>query len=247
MAGPRAPDGAPGDAEWAAQRAARWIAEAVETGNPLAPLPEEVAPRDVAGGEEAAAAVLDALGIAACGVRVLFRDAAPAVAGPMIEARLLPNGAAVATAALRHPRVTAAVVGVLAEALEPEGDAPPVFARLHPALDVSATRFTEADEDAVLLTADLARLGYVVAGRGKAAVPGEARVSLGEKGARGRGVAVDLAAAFAEAAAAARRFGGLPAGAVLVVAGLTAAGSAEGVLRAGASGLGAAEARFSAR
>lgn len=224
--------------------AARWLAEAVETGHPLAPLPPELAPRDMAEAEETAAAVLEALEIAPCGLRLLRRAAGAALAGPMVEGRLLASGGQVSPATLRHPEVTAAVVGVLAEPLEEGGQAPPVFARLHPALDIAATRFTAAPQDALALTADLARLGLVVAGKGKAVAPGVVRVALAPKGGRPRGVETDLAAAFAEAAAAARRMGGLPAGALLVVAGLTAPLPAEGTLRASLGALGGAEALF---
>lgn len=229
---------------WSAENAARWIAEAVETGNPLAPLAPEIAPRDLDEGEAVAAAVLAQLELVPCGVRLLRRPAAPALSGPMIEGRLLASGAPVAAGALRNPRVTAAAIGVLAEPLEPEDGAPPVFSRLHPALDISATRFTEAPEDLIALTADLARLGFVVAGKGKALPPGGVKVALGPKGSRPRGVETDLAAAFAEAAAAARRWGGLPAGALLVVAGLTPPVPVEGTLRAGLGALGGAEATF---
>jgi hypothetical protein len=140
--------------------------------------------------------------------------------------------------------VTAAVVGVLAEALEPDGDSPPVLARLHPALDISATRFTTAPEDPVALTADLARIGLVVAGKGRAVPDGPVRVSLGVKGARARGGEVDLPTVLGEAAMVARRWGGLPAGALLVAAGLSQAAAPDGTLRASCGALGAAEASF---
>jgi hypothetical protein len=229
--------------EWSAADAARWLAEAVETGNPLAPLPEGIAPRSLEEAEDAAAATLDALGLVPCGLRVLRRGGA-LLAGPMLEARLVPNGAPVATAALRHPEVSAAAIGVLAEPLVPDADGPPVFSRIHPALDVSATRFGEATEDPLALTADLARLGLVVAGKGRAVAPGVFNVAMAPKGARPRGTPCDLAAAFAQAAAAARAWGGLPAGALLVVAGLTPAVAAEGILRANFGALGGAEADF---
>jgi hypothetical protein len=164
----------------------------------------------------------------------------------MLEARLVPAGVPVAAAALRHPEVSAAVIGVLAEPLVPEADGPPVFSRLHPALDVSATRFGEATEDPLALTADLARLGLVVAGKGRAMAPGVFNVALAPKGARPRGAPCDLAEAFAQAAAAARAWGGLPEGALLVVAGLTSPVAAEGVLRASCGTLGGAEADFTA-
>lgn len=228
-----------------ATAAARWLSEAVETGNPLAALPDDLAPRSLEDAQEIAMATLDALQIAPCGLRLLRRPGAAPLAGPMLEGRLVPAGRIVALGMLRHPLATAAVVGVLAEALHPDGDAPPVFARLHPALDLSATRFTEAPADDITLTADLARLGLVVVGKGKALAPGALRVALGPKGGRPKGQEIDLTAAFAEAAAAARAWGGLPAGALLVVAGLTPPMAPEGTLRAALGALGGAEASFS--
>jgi hypothetical protein len=229
-----------------AAAAARWLAEAVETGCPLAPLPDDIAPRDMVEAEETAAAVLEALEIAPCGLRLLRRSGAAALAGPMIEGRLLRAGAEVAPATLRHPLVTAAAVGVLAEALEDGAATQPVFARLHPALDIAASRFTTLPLDDHLLAADLARLGLLVVGRAKAMAPGSLRVVLAPKGSRARGAETDLAAAFAEAAAAARRMGGLPAGALLVVAGLTPPVAPAGTLRASLGVLGAADASFTA-
>jgi hypothetical protein len=226
-------------------RAARWLSEAVETGNPLAALPEDIAPRSLDEAQEIAMATLDALQIAPCGLRLLRRPGAAPLSGPMLEGRLVPAGRIVALGMLRHPLATAAVIGVLAEALDPDSDAPPVFARLHPALDLSATRFTDAPADDITLTADLGRLGLVVAGKGKALAPGAVRVALGAKGGRPKGAETDLAAAFAEAAAAARGWGGLPAGALLVVAGLTPPMVPEATLRAALGALGGAEASFS--
>jgi len=225
-----------------ATAAARWLAEAVETGNPLGPLPADIAPRDLDEAAEVAAATLDALQIPPCGLRLLRRPGAAPIAGPMLEGRLVPAGREVALATLRHPLVSAAVIGVLAEPLDPDGDAAPVFARLHPALDIAATRFTEVPGDDVALTADLGRLGLVVAGKGKPLAPGPAGITLGPKGSRPRKVETDLATAFAEAAAEARNWGGLPAGALLVVAGLTPPAPAEGLLRANLGPLGAVEA-----
>jgi hypothetical protein len=228
----------------AAEQAARWLAEAIETGNPLAALPEEVAPRDLASAEAIAFATLEALGLVPCGVRLLRRPGAATLAGPMLEARLVAPARPIATAALRHPLVTAAVIGVLAEPLDADGAAPPVLARLHPALDVSATRYSGDGADDLALTADLARLGLVVSGRGKVQPPGPVRATLAPKGRRGAGTPADLAAAFAEAAATARAWGGLPAGGLLVIAGLSPPMAAEGRLRASLGGLGAVEASF---
>ncbi len=218
--------------------AARWLAEAVETGNPLAALPEGLAPASLAEAEEIAAAVLEALRITPCGLRVL-RGAG--LAGPMVEGRLVPSGSPVAAGMLRHGQASAAVVGVLAEAL---GEGPPVLARVHPAIDLSATRFTEAPADRLVLTADLARLGLVVTGRGRPMPESPVRIAIGPAGHRRRGEAFELAALFTEAAAVARDWGGLPAGALLVVAGLGEIVPAEGALRVTVSGLGVAEAKI---
>lgn len=216
--------------------AARWLAEAVETGNPLAALPEGLAPTSPAEAEEIAAGVLAALGITPCGLRVLR---APGLAGPMVEGRLVPSGSPIAPGMLRHGLASAAVIGVLAEEL---GDGPPVLARVHPAIDLSSTRFTQAPTDTLAMTADLARLGLVVAGRGKPMPEAPVRIAIGPAGHRRRGESFDLAALFADAAAVARDWGGLPAGALLVVAGLGEVVPAEGALRVTITGLGAAEA-----
>ena len=179
-----------------AGRAAAWIAEAIFTGNALAHLPPEIAPRGRAEGERVALLALEVLGIAPCGIRTLG-----GVAGPMLEGRLLAEGLPVA--ALRHPAATAALVGVLAEALEPGGEDPPRLSALHPALDIADSRFTAPPGTVPLRAADLAGLGMVVVG---AASP----AGIGDTG------------ALRGAAAAARRLGGLPAGALLVAAGLSA-------------------------
>src|SRR5690606_12475701 len=102
--------------------AAGRLAEALVTGNPLAPLPEALAPRTVREGERLALAVLEEAGLTACGVRVAPGPGGGGrrpVAGPMIESRLLPDGASIALPALRHVVATAAVVGVLARDLPP--------------------------------------------------------------------------------------------------------------------------------
>ncbi len=224
--------------------AARWLAEALETGNPLSALPSEIAPRDPAEAEAAAIAALDALQIAPCGLRLLRRPGRPPLAGPMLEGRLTANSVSIALSTLRYPQVTAAVVGILAEPLELDGAGPPRLARLHPALDVSSSRFAELPADDVTLTADLARLGLVVAGRPKPLPGGPVRVVIGRPESRSRGIGTDLSSALAEAADVARRWGGLPAGALLVIGGLSPPVAAEGQLRARLGSLGWAEATF---
>lgn len=227
-----------------AAEAARWLVEALETGCPLARLPAQAAPTTMDEAQDTALAVLEALEITPCGLRLLRRPEGPALVGPMVEGRLVRSDAVVAPEMLRHAQVTAAVIGVLAQALDADSDGAPVFAKLHPAMDIAATRFTSPPDDALLLTADLARMGLVGAGRAKVLTPGTHTVALAPKGRRPRGTPVDLAAALREAANEARRMGGLPAGALLVVAGLTPPLPAEGCLRATVGQLGFAELTF---
>ena len=222
------------------------IVEALETGHAIAPLVPELRPADAADGEAVAEAVLDTLGLAPCGIRLLRRPDGGWIAGPMLESRLLRDDAAIAMAALRHPGVSAAAVGVLAEPLDPGADGPPRLAALHPALDVAATRFRDGAAGPGEAVADLAGLGYLVAGRRTALPPAPVAASCQPEPRRGRGLPVDLAAGFAAAAAEARRLGGLPAGALLVVAGLTPAarpGAGE-TWTARLAGIGRARARF---
>jgi hypothetical protein len=201
--------------------AASWLAEAIETGNPLAMLPAEIAPRTAEEGEDLAGEVLEVLGLVPIGVRIAPGPGGAPLAGPMLEGRLLAAGATIALSTLRHPVATAAVIGVLAEALLPDGHGLPQFRTLHPAIDFGASRFTEAPANAALAAADLGGLGLVVAGRRSLAVlPQIVPVTLALAGKRPRPVGQDVAAALLEAARAARRLGGLPAGAVLVAAGL---------------------------
>jgi hypothetical protein len=241
----------------ARERAADWLREAVETGNPLASLPPELAPGSVAEGERIAALVLERMGLPACGVRLAPGPDGRAVAGPVLEGRLVPAGGTLALAALRHASATAALVAVLAEDLprrpRPAAAGLPALAALHPALDVAASRFRDPPGSAALLAADLGGLGQVVVGRRAAAasLPGEdgrgVPVALAAADRRPRGEPRDLRAALAAAAVAARRLGGLPAGALLVVAGLSPAAVPEAgrALAAGfGGGLGRAMADF---
>ena len=230
--------------DWQPDGAARWITEAIETGSPLRDLPADIAPRDATAGEAVAVAVLEALLLPACGVRLLRLPDGRLLAGPMLESRLARPTLPLARNALRHPRVTAAAIGVLAEALPEDGHAPPRFAALHAAIDTADSRFTEWPDSLPLLAADLGALGLVVAGRPRTAEPGVIRLLIGPPGARRVAQPVDLSGAFAAAAIAARRFGGLPAGALLVVAGLSAVLPAEGRIAADLGPLGKVEFGF---
>ena len=217
-----------------ADRAAGWLAEAILTGNPLAPLPADAAPRSRAEGERAALLALDELGITPCGLRTLR-----GIAGPMLEGRLLPEGSSVV--GVRHPVVTAALVGVLGAALE-EGEAgPPSLSAVHPALDVAGSRFTAVPAAVALRAADLGGLGMVVAG--PAAPPPLDGVMIETPAGALR---TDISTAFLAAAAAARRLGGLPAGALLVAAGLSPEIElgTEGFINVSFGGLGKVSARI---
>ena len=204
------------------ERAIGNLAEAFETGNPLAPLPAGMAPVSQDDAEELAGGVLARLGFAPCGLRLAPAADGSLITGPVLEARFLDDGASLAVEIMRHGRASAAVLGVLGAALEPEATTPPEITAIHPALDISASRFTQGPADRLTEIADLAGLGLLVLGKRRPMPETPSRVALieGEGAARGR--PFDLQAAFAEAAGEARRLGGLPAGAVLVVAGLGA-------------------------
>jgi 2-keto-4-pentenoate hydratase len=203
-------------------RAVRYLAEAFETGNPLAPLPDEITPTNQDDAEEVAGGALARLGFAPCGVRLVPAADGSLISGPMLEARFLDDGAGISLEIMRHGRASAALLGVLGAALEPEATTPPDIIAIHPALDVSASRFTQGPADRFAEIADLAGLGLLVLGKRRPMPEGPSRVALVEGDGRSQGKPFDLQAAFAQAATEARRLGGLPAGAVLVVAGLGA-------------------------
>jgi hypothetical protein len=200
--------------------AARFLAEAWETGDPLAPFPEAMKPQDLDAGEALAAALVEELGLPVCGIRLApGPDGLSHLSAPLLEPRMLRVGTPVALAALRHPRISAGVLGVLAEPLEEEGE--PVFSALHPVIDIAASRYTAPPAEAALQAADLGGLGLVLVGkRWTGAVPKEAEARIGLTGMRPHPLRAPIASLMHEAATAAIRWGGLPAGAVLVVAGL---------------------------
>lgn len=194
------------------------IVEALETGLPIAPLPPGLGPADAATGEAIAEAVLDMMGAAPCGLRLVLQADGGARIGPMLDSRLLRDGAALPPAALRHARISAAAVGVLGA---PLGDGMPVLAAVLPAIDIATSRFRDGAAGPGEEAADLGGLGYVVAGKRRALPEGPVAVSCAAGPRRPRGTPTDLMPAFAAAAEAARGLGGLPSGALLVVAGLT--------------------------
>ena len=204
------------------EQVAAWLAEALETGAPLAPLPAGTEPAGMEEGERVATLVLEALDLAPCGLRLATALGGEALAGPVLEGRLLPDGATVALATVRHAAVAPGVMGVLADDLAPEpegGSALPPFSALHPILDVSSWRLREPPGSAGLAAADLAGHGFIIAGRGKKPGPSLESLSVGMAlaGARRRPETRNAAAALLAAAEAARRRGGLPRGALLAV------------------------------
>lgn len=203
-----------------AAQAARYLAESWETGDPLAPFPDTMKPADAAAGEAIAAELVEQLGLPVCGIRLApGPDGLHHLSAPLLEPRMLRAGTPVALATLRHARISAGVLGVLAEPLEQDGA--PVFSALHPVIDIAASRYATPPSDPALQAADLGGLGLVLVGkRWTGAVPEEAEARIGLTGMRPRPLRAPLAALMREAGEAALRWGGLPAGAVLVVAGL---------------------------
>ncbi|SDB17525.1 hypothetical protein [Belnapia rosea] len=228
----------------ARRQAAACLAEAFETGNPLAALPDSVVPDNVAEGDDLAALMLDELGLVSCGTRLALAMDGVRLAGPMLEGRLLPSGSSLPLAVSRHAQVTAALVAVLAEALPEKGQGLPAFAAVHPAIDVTGSRFLDPPTSLGLLAADLCGLGHVAAGRGGTLPASSVAVTLAAAGRRPRGTTVDLQAALALAVEAARQSGGLPAGAVLVVTGLSPVVRPEAGLTLAASFAGLGRARL---
>lgn len=199
--------------------AAKFLAEAWETGLSLAPLPDDLAPPDLAAGEAIAAELVEALGLPVCGIRLApGPDGLTLLSAPIFEARMLRVGQPIALAALRQPRISAGIMGILAEPLERDL---PVFSAFHPVLDIAATRWTSGAADAAHQVADLGGIGFVLVGkRWIGTLPEEGEARLGLTGTRPYPLRAPLAALMRQAGAEAIRWGGLPAGAVLMVAGL---------------------------
>lgn len=202
-----------------ASEAAKFLGEAWETGHSLAPFPEDLAPADLPAGEAIAAELVEALGLPVCGVRLApGPDGLTMLSAPLLAPRMLRVGTPVALSALRNPRISAGFLGVLAEPFE-AGE--PVFSAFHPVLDIAATRYTAGAADAAHQVADLGGLGLVLVGkRWIGALPEDGEARLGLTGARPRPLRAPLANLMHRAGEEALRWGPLPAGAVLVVAGL---------------------------
>lgn len=237
-----------------ARRAAGIIAEAIAEGRSLPPLPEDCRPATPAASRRVAALVLDGLGVPSVGLRLAPFGATGAEeeAGPIIEARLLRAPVALPSPAMpTGRRITLAVLAQLASGLPPRARpwrAAEVVRRLgslHPALDLAESRFADGAADEPANLADLSGLGLVVFGAPARAGWQEAiaqplgAVAGGADGEAWRGK-VSIAAALTRAAEAARAAGGLPKGALLLVAGLSPP-LPEGALAARVTRIGAVE------
>jgi 2-keto-4-pentenoate hydratase len=218
----------------AVNMAASYLAEAVTSGNTLAPFPPELAPATEAQARRVAGALREQLGLANVGLRLSSPPegiAGPKVAGPLFATRLLHAPAAVPP--LHHTVATAALVAQLGKRLPARAKpwtAREVAARLsslHVAIDISASRYSAGPPDLPCFMADLAGLGAIILGRPARAGWQEAIASpRAAKAADDDGVTawrgtIDAAAALVEAAEAARAVGDLPEGAVLVAASLS--------------------------
>lgn len=214
----------------ALRQAAQLVAEAVGDGDAPLVLPETCRPGTIAAGRRIAALALEELGLVPVGLRLAPGfDGAGMIAGPVIEGRLLRSPAAVPPPGPGRRRCTLALVAQLGDAL-PERASPwrakDVVARiasLHPAIDLAATRFAEGPPDLPQHVADLAGLGLVVFGPAARARWQEAvlkPLAASVEPAAWKGT-LHVGAALVAAAEEARAAGGLPAGAVLVIAGLS--------------------------
>lgn len=216
----------------AALQAAELVAEAVGDADAPLVLPEACRPATVAAGRRIAALALDRLGLVSVGIRLAPGfDGGAAVAGPLIESRLLRSPAAVPPPGPGRRRCTLAVVAQLAAALAPRArrwrpaEVAARIASLHVAIDLAASRFADGPPDLPQHVADLAGLGLVIFGPParagwQRAILEPLAATAGPDGWRG---GVDVGTALATAAEEACVAGGLPAGAVLMVAGLSPA------------------------
>lgn len=218
----------------AARRAAALVAEAIGEGRTLASLPEGCRPATPAAGRRIAALALQDLDLVPVGLRLApGPDGIEPVAGPLVETRLLRAPVALPPPAMPTGRRTTLALLVQLGAALPARTRPwrsrevvVRIASLHVALDLAESRFAAGPADLPAHLADLAGLGLVVFGPPARAGWQEAlgrplAASAEPEGAeRWRGQ-VEAGAALARAAEAARRAGGLPAGALLLVAGLS--------------------------
>ena len=184
------------------------LAEAWESGQPVAPLAAEQALTSLDAAEAVAGEVLAKLALAPCGIRVTQSG----LVGAMLPGRIMAQGRPLPLAVLPHGRAAPALLVVLAEAIAESDTGAPALAQLHPALDLSASRWRDGPANMFEAAADLAGLGQVIIGKGKAP-SWPSSCALGPHRAR----RAEVGALFETALGAAREAGGLPLGAVLVL------------------------------
>ena len=197
-------------------RAAEIFAHAWRTGSQVSTLPFEAQPRSQLDGHRISARTLDMLGLESCGLRLTSTNHKD-IPSPLLQDSLVEDEASIAVAALHGARIFPAIAGTLAEDLPRRGDASPIFATLHPVLDITCWRFAEVPTTSALAAADLGGLGRVVIGKGKRLEALRLRVSVAAEGSWKRGIEIDFEPAFIAAGLAARRAGGLERGSILVV------------------------------
>lgn len=185
------------------------LAEAFAQGEAIATLDAADRPKDERAAWEIQDAMLGALGFGACGLRLVRAVDGGWISGPLLEARLLESGATVPLSAFHHPRASAGVMLRLRSDAEDGAAVPRALGTIQPVLDIADSRYAEGPRDGLWQAADMAGLGMIAVGPGRRAT----RAALREA-ASGH----DLEALLRRAADDA---GGLPAGAMIVVASLS--------------------------
>lgn len=185
------------------------LAEAFAQGEPLSTLPPGDRPADEAAAWAVQDAVLDSLGFAACGLRLVRGMDGSWISGPVLEGRLVASGSVVPLSAFHHPRVSAGVLLSLRSDVERPDALTRALGALHPVLDLADSRYAEGPPDALWQAADLAGLGMIAVGPPRRATKAALRAA---------GSGFDLEALLRRGIDDA---GGLPAGAILLIASLS--------------------------
>jgi hypothetical protein len=182
------------------------LADAFVHGEPVA-LPAGPAPIELAAAGDLQAAVLAQAAAAPDGVRMAPGPDGRHHAGPLLPGRRHPIGTTLACAMFHRPAATAGVAIALAQDTPADADPRRLRGTLHAVLDISDSRLAHPP-DTALFVADLAGLGAVVLGPPR-------RLS---GAALARAAGQDCGGLIRAALDA---FGDLPAGAVIVLAGLS--------------------------
>ncbi len=185
------------------------LAEAFAQGEALSTLRPEDRPADEAEAWALQDATLDALGFAACGLRLVRAADGTWISGPILEGRLVASGSVVPLSAFRHPRVSAGVLLRLRSDVEHPDALMRALDTAHPVLDVADSRYADGPPDALWQAADLAGLGMIAVGPPRRATKAALRAA---------GSGFDLEALLRRGVEDA---GGLPAGSILLIASLS--------------------------